>query len=236
MNLETQSTDFSDGVRMKRALDISVAALGLFVTAPLWIPIAILVKLSSPGSILFRQQRPGLHGRPFTLLKFRTMMEARDPAGNLLPDAERLTRIGCFLRSTSLDELPELINVLKGEMSLVGPRPLLTRYLPYYSEREFRRHSVRPGLTGWAQINGRNLVAWSERLELDVWYVENWSLLLDLRIIFMTLVLVLKREGVVVDPESRMLSLDAERKGAPCSGRNPASPAEQATVVPSNET
>jgi lipopolysaccharide/colanic/teichoic acid biosynthesis glycosyltransferase len=213
-------------MNIKRIMDVGVASVVIILTSPLWLVIAILIQIDSKGPVFFRQLRPGLRGRPYKLIKFRTMVEARDPAGNLLPDAERLTRIGCFLRSTSLDELPELINVLKGEMSLVGPRPLLTRYLPYYSEREFRRHSVRPGLTGWAQINGRNLVAWSERLELDVWYVENWSLLLDLRIIFMTLVLVLKREGVVVDPESRMLSLDAERRGAPCSGRNPASPAE----------
>jgi lipopolysaccharide/colanic/teichoic acid biosynthesis glycosyltransferase len=213
-------------MNIKRIMDVGVASVVIILTSPLWLVIAILIQIDSKGPVFFRQLRPGLRGRPYKLIKFRTMVEARDPAGTLLPDAERLTRIGCFLRSTSLDELPELINVLKGEMSLVGPRPLLTRYLPYYSEREFRRHSVRPGLTGWAQINGRNLVAWSERLELDVWYVENWSLLLDLRIIFMTLVLVLKREGVVVDPESRMLSLDAERRGAPCSGRNPASPAE----------
>ena len=155
---------------------------------------AIRWKLGSP--VLFRQQRPGLSGRPFWLLKFRTMTDARDAGGVLLPDAQRLTAFGRFLRGSSLDELPELINVLKGEMSLVGPRPLLMQYLDRYTPEQARRHEVRPGITGWAQVNGRNAITWEEKFKLDVWYVDNWSLWLDIKIIAMTIWKILKREGI----------------------------------------
>ena len=158
--------------------------------------LALLVRLKLGAPVLFRQQRPGLHGKPFTLYKFRTMIGARDADGNLLPDAERLTSFGRFLRSSSLDELPELFNVLKGEMSLVGPRPLLMEYLPLYSEEQMRRHEARPGITGWAQINGRNALTWEDKFKLDVWYVDHRSLWLDIRIIVLTIWKILKREGI----------------------------------------
>ncbi|RKX62201.1 MAG: hypothetical protein DRP37_02185, partial [Thermodesulfobacteriota bacterium] len=148
---------------------------------------------------------------PFTIYKFRTMTDAMDAKGNLLPDGQRLTPLGGFLRSTSLDELPELFNVLKGDMSLVGPRPLVMKYLPYYTDREQLRHSVRPGITGWAQVNGRNLILWDERLAMDVWYVENWSICLDLRILAITILKVLRREGAAKDPDSVEIHLDQER-------------------------
>jgi lipopolysaccharide/colanic/teichoic acid biosynthesis glycosyltransferase len=158
--------------------------------------IALLVWLKLGPPILFRQQRPGLHGRAFTLNKFRTMTDARDDQGNLLPDARRLTRCGRFLRSTSLDELPELFNVLKGDMSLVGPRPLLTRYLDRYTPEQMRRHEVKPGITGWAQVNGRNAITWEQKFALDLWYVDNWSFWLDLKIIILTIWKVLTCEGI----------------------------------------
>ena len=164
--------------------------------SPLLLLIALLVRINLGSPILFRQQRPGHHGRPFELIKFRSMTNERAPSGELLPEAERLTRFGRLLRSTSLDELPELWNVLKGEMSLVGPRPLLLEYLPLYTSRQARRHEVRPGITGWAQVNGRNAVDWDELLEMDVWYVENRSMLLDLTILLKTLGTVVSREGV----------------------------------------
>lgn len=176
--------------------DISTVLL----SAPLWLPVVILVaavvriRIGSP--ILFRQQRPGLNGRPFIILKFRTMRDALDTKGQPLPDAERMTSFGSFLRSTSLDELPELFNVLKGDMSLVGPRPLLMEYLPLYSTEQARRHEVRPGITGWAQINGRNAISWGQRFQLDVWYIDNHSILLDLKILWLTMTKVLKRENV----------------------------------------
>jgi sugar transferase EpsL len=180
----------------KRFADLLITVPVIVVLFPVYCLIAILVlsRLGKPG--LFRQQRPGLHGKPFTLYKFRTMTGARDSQGNLLPDAERLTKLGRFLRATSLDELPTLINVLKGEMSLVGPRPLLMHYLPLYSPEQMRRHEVRPGITGWAQVNGRNLLSWQAKFEHDVWYVDNLSLGLDLKILAMTLVKALRREGI----------------------------------------
>lgn len=153
---------------------------------------------------MFRQQRPGLGGRPFWLLKFRTMTDACDACGNLLPDAARLTSFGLFLRATSLDELPELFNVLKGDMSLVGPRPLLMQYLERYTPEQARRHEVRPGITGWAQVNGRNAITWEEKFRLDVWYVDNWSLWLDIKIIAMTIWKILKREGISQPGEATM--------------------------------
>ena len=172
------------------------AATGLLLCAPILAVIALLVRLKLGSTVLFRQQRPGLHGKPFTLYKFRTMTNARDADGNLLPDAERLTNFGRFLRRTSLDELPELINVLKGDMSLVGPRPLRMKYLVRYTPFQARRHEVRPGITGWAQINGRNAIEWEKKFELDVWYVDNMSLWLDLRIIATTLLKIIRREGI----------------------------------------
>ena len=182
--------------RGKRLFDLLLAVL----TMPIWLPllavtaVLVLVRLGRP--IFFIQERPGLGGEPFRLIKFRTMTTARDDAGVLLPDDQRLPRFGRLLRSTSLDELPELCNVLLGSMSLVGPRPLLTEYLPLYSARQARRHEVRPGITGWAQVNGRNLSSWRLRLEQDVWYVEHASFLLDLRILGRTLTRVVRRQGV----------------------------------------
>ncbi len=181
---------------VKRALDLLIAALALALLSPVLLAVACGVRAAIGRPVLFRQQRPGLRGRPFTILKFRTMADARDQAGNLLPDAERLSGFGRFLRSTSLDELPELWNVLRGEMSLVGPRPLLMQYLPRYTPEQARRHEVRPGITGWAQINGRNALSWEEKFALDVWYVDNLSVGLDLRIIAATLGKIVKREGI----------------------------------------
>ncbi len=180
----------------KRIFDIVASGAALIALSPLLLAVAALVRLFLGSPVLFRQERPGLHGRPFQLVKFRTMTGASDAGGRLLPDADRLTRVGAFLRSTSLDELPELWNVLAGDMSLVGPRPLLTEYLPLYSARQARRHEVKPGLTGWAQVNGRNALTWEDRLEMDVWYVENRSWLLDLKIIWKTIRIVLHREGI----------------------------------------
>jgi len=180
----------------KRFLDLIGAGIGLLLLAPLMLLVTILVRMFLGPPVLFRQQRPGLHGKPFTLYKFRTMTDARDAQGNLLPDEQRLTRLGRFLRSTSLDELPELWNVLKGDMSLVGPRPLLMEYLPLYTPEQFRRHEVRPGITGWAQIHGRNALSWEERFALDVWYVDHVSLWLDLKILLLTPWKVIAREGI----------------------------------------
>lgn len=183
-------------ISTKRAVDVIVATAGLTLLSPLLLATAALVAVVMGRPVLFRQERPGMGGRPFVLLKFRTMEDRRGSDGEMLPDGERLTRFGRFLRETSLDELPELWNVLKGDMSLVGPRPLLMEYLPLYSPRQARRHEVRPGITGWAQVRGRNQVPWEERLELDVWYVENRSLALDLEILARTFVNVLRRDGI----------------------------------------
>jgi sugar transferase EpsL len=181
---------------VKRALDVAGAGLGLLVLSPVMLAVAVAVRATLGSPVLFRQTRPGLGGRPFDLYKFRTMRHAPGPDGHPLPDAERLTGLGRFLRSASLDELPELLNVLKGEMSLVGPRPLLMEYLPLYSPEQARRHEVRPGLTGWAQVNGRNALTWDERFRLDVWYVDHRSFLLDLKILAMTVASVFRREGI----------------------------------------
>lgn len=181
---------------MKRLFDIVVAALLLVLLSPLLLAVACMVKVSLGSPVLFKQVRPGLHGRPFTMYKFRTMTDARDAQGRLLPDERRLTKFGRFLRSTSLDELPELFNVLKGDMSLVGPRPLLMEYLPLYTPEQARRHEVRPGITGWAQVNGRNAISWEEKFEHDVWYVDNRSLWLDIKILWLTLLTVARREGI----------------------------------------
>ena len=189
---------------LKRLLDFVVALLALVLLSPLLFLLAVWIRLTMGSPVLFRQTRPGLHGRPFTMYKFRTMTDARDAEGNLLPDDQRLTRFGRFLRSTSLDELPELINVLKGEMSLVGPRPLLMKYLDRYTPEQFRRHEVKPGITGWAQVNGRNAISWEEKFKLDVWYVDNWDLWLDLKILLMTLVKVFRREGIIHGSQATM--------------------------------
>jgi sugar transferase EpsL len=180
----------------KRLFDLVGAGVGGLVVAPFLALLAGLVRFRLGTPVFFRQVRPGRGGQPFELVKFRTMTDERDATGVLLPDEVRLTSLGRFLRSTSLDELPELWNVLRGDMSLVGPRPLLMEYLPLYSERQSRRHEVRPGITGWAQVNGRNAPGWDERLEMDVWYVENRSFLLDLRILLRTATSVVRREGI----------------------------------------
>jgi lipopolysaccharide/colanic/teichoic acid biosynthesis glycosyltransferase len=180
----------------KRAFDLLAAGAGLIVLSPLLAVTGLVIRLSMGSPVLFRQKRPGYRGRPFTLVKFRTMGGERNAAGDLLPDSKRLTAIGRFLRSTSIDELPALWNVIRGEMSLVGPRPLLMEYLPRYNQEQMRRHDVRPGITGWAQVNGRNAVTWERKFELDVWYVDHRSFLLDLRILALTMVNVMRREGI----------------------------------------
>lgn len=189
---------------MKRLFDIVVSACALLMLA---LPMLVVIwmvrrKLGSP--VFFTQVRPGMHGKPFKMVKFRTMTDACGPDGALLPDAERLTPFGRFLRSTSLDELPELWNVLKGDMSLVGPRPLLMEYLPFYSPEQARRHAVRPGVTGWAQVNGRNAISWEEKFALDTWYVDHQSLLLDMKILWLTVKKVLVREGISAAGEATM--------------------------------
>lgn len=189
---------------MKRFFDLLVASLALILLA---VPLLALVwvvrrKLGSP--VLFSQVRPGLHGKPFTMVKFRTMTDERDPDGVLLPDAQRLTDFGRFLRASSVDELPELWNVLRGDMSLVGPRPLLMEYLPLYTAEQARRHEVRPGITGWAQVNGRNAISWEDKFKLDIWYVDNRSLWLDIKILWLTVKKVLVREGISAAGEATM--------------------------------
>jgi lipopolysaccharide/colanic/teichoic acid biosynthesis glycosyltransferase len=188
----------------KRALDIVCSALALVALAVPMICLALLARLQLGGPIIFSQLRPGLDGKPFYMYKFRTMTDQRDKDGNLLPDEERLLSFGKFLRSSSLDELPGLWNVIKGDMSLVGPRPLLVEYLPLYSPEQSRRHEVRPGITGWAQVNGRNAISWEQKFELDIWYVDHWSFWLDIRILWLTVVKVFKREGISEAGEATM--------------------------------
>jgi lipopolysaccharide/colanic/teichoic acid biosynthesis glycosyltransferase len=180
----------------KRFLDLIVSLVAFSLLLPVFIIVTALLYIANQGKPFFVQQRPGKDGRIFRLVKFRTMNDRKDAAGNLLSDAERLTAVGRFIRKTSLDEIPQLINVIKGEMSLIGPRPLLVEYLPLYNSTQKRRHEVRPGITGWAQINGRNAIGWKEKFELDVWYVDNMSFLLDCKIIIFTLMKVVKSEGV----------------------------------------
>ena|SRR5690625_1474671 len=184
---------------MKRLFDFFVALFALIILSPVFLVLSALVLINLGRPIFFTQERPGRQGRPFKMVKFRTMLDSKQPDGTILPDKVRLTNFGTWLRSTSLDELPELWNVLKGEMSLVGPRPLLMEYLPLYSTEQYRRHEVRPGITGWAQINGRNALHWEERFKLDVWYVDNQSFWLDLKILLLTLKKVLKREGITAE-------------------------------------
>jgi lipopolysaccharide/colanic/teichoic acid biosynthesis glycosyltransferase len=183
-------------VALKRMLDLVGGGAAVLLLLPVLLVVALLVRLKLGSPVLFRQQRPGLGGRPFVMLKFRTMSDARDSNGELLPDEVRLGRFGRWLRASSLDELPALLNVLAGEMSLVGPRPLLMEYLRLYTPEQNRRHAVRPGITGWAQVNGRNAISWAEKFALDVWYVDHWSVGLDLRILWLTVLRVLSREGI----------------------------------------
>lgn len=189
---------------IKRLFDLFSAALGLILLSPVIAALAWMIRSRLGSPVLFRQIRPGLNGQPFQMVKFRTMRDAIGPDGQPLPDSERMTPFGSFLRSTSLDELPELWNVLKGDMSLVGPRPLLMEYLPLYSPEQARRHEVRPGVTGWAQVNGRNALSWEERFRLDAWYVDNQSFLLDLRILALTVKKVFVREGISAAGEATM--------------------------------
>ena len=181
---------------LKCIFDFLVALIGLVFLSPIFIIVTIGLYIANQGKPFFFQRRPGLNERIFSIIKFKTMNDKKDANGNLLSDAERLTPIGAFVRKTSLDEIPQLINVIKGDMSLIGPRPLLPEYLPLYSTEQKKRHKVRPGITGWAQVNGRNAISWTKKFELDVWYVENLSFLLDLQIMFLTLKKVLKLEGV----------------------------------------
>jgi sugar transferase EpsL len=198
---------------LKRCFDFCVALILLGVTLPVIAAVAVLIngRLGSP--VLFRQQRPGLHGKPFTLYKFRTMSDTYDESGSLLPDEQRLPALGKALRRFSLDELPQLFNVLRGDMSLVGPRPLLTEYMPLYTPEQARRHWARPGITGWAQINGRNAVDWNERFRLDVWYVDHRSFWLDLRILWLTLLRVLRADGISEPGSATMSKFTGSRHG-----------------------
>lgn len=197
---------------LKRLLDVSGASAGLLLLSPALLLVAYLVRTRLGSPVLFVQERPGLHGKPFRMYKFRTMTDARDANGHLLPDAERLTAFGKWLRASSLDELPELLNVLKGEMSLVGPRPLLMEYLPLYSPEQARRHEVRPGITGWAQINGRNAISWDEKFALDTWYVENASVGLDVKILLLTVWRVVRRDGISAAGEVTMPKFTGQGK------------------------
>jgi lipopolysaccharide/colanic/teichoic acid biosynthesis glycosyltransferase len=196
---------------MKRLFDILLSACGLLVLAVPLLALAWQVRRKLGSPVLFTQVRPGLHGKPFRMVKFRTMTDARDASGALLPDAQRLTPFGRFLRSSSLDELPELWNVLRGEMSLVGPRPLLMEYLPLYSPEQARRHEVRPGITGWAQVNGRNAISWADKFALDVWYVDHRSLWLDVRILWITVRKVLIRDGISAASEATMPRFEGDK-------------------------
>lgn len=191
-----QSLSAMNSTYGKHLIDLIFTFLALLFLAPLFVLVALLVSLSPGSTVIFKQVRPGKHKNPFTLYKFRTMTDCRDDNGNLFPDEDRLTRVGRIMRRISLDELPELLNVLKGEMSLVGPRPLLMRYLDRYTPEQARRYEVKPGITGWAQVNGRNAITWEEKFKYDVWYVDNRSLWLDIRIIFMTIIKIMKREGI----------------------------------------
>lgn len=183
----------------KRIQDFFIAIIGLLVLSPVFIIVMIGLYFSNQGKPFFYQTRPGLNGKRFNIIKFKTMNDKKDNEGNLLSDKERLTSIGSFVRKTSIDEIPQLINVLKGDMSLIGPRPLLVQYLPLYNAKQSRRHEVRPGITGWAQVNGRNAISWSEKFELDVWYVDHISFSLDIKILFLTFKKVFMREGISAD-------------------------------------
>jgi len=200
---------------VKRVFDLAVSAVGVVILSPFLILLSIAVLFAMGRPLLFVQRRPGLRGRPFPLLKFRTMTDAHDDHGNPLRDRDRLTPLGRFLRSTSLDELPELFNVLRGDMSLVGPRPLLMQYLDRYTLEQARRHEAKPGITGWAQVNGRNAITWEEKFKLDVWYVDNQSLWLDLKILALTVWKILKREGIIYPGEATMAEFTGSSRSSP---------------------
>lgn len=202
--VETDALVFLGVFMLKRSLDVVAAFSALLLLSPVLVGVAVMVRFSMGSPVLFRQMRPGLGGQPFAMIKFRTMRDACDAQGNPLPDEQRLSSVGQFLRAASLDELPELWNVLVGDMSLVGPRPLLTDYLPLYSPEQARRHEVRPGITGWAQVNGRNAIGWEEKFKLDVWYVDNQSFWLDLKILLLTIKKVLVRDGISAEGEATM--------------------------------
>ena len=200
---------------IKRFFDIFSSLLAIIILSPVLIVTAILVRTKLGSPVLFKQERPGKDEKIFTLMKFRTMTDERDENGEFLPDEVRLTKFGKFLRSTSIDELPELFNILKGDMSVIGPRPLLVRYLPRYNEHQHRRHEVRPGLSGWAQVNGRNTVSWEDKFNMDVEYVENYSMLMDIKILFMTVVNVLRHDGISSETSATMeefMGLEAEKQ------------------------
>ena len=203
---------------MKRLFDIAIAALVILVLAMPILVLSMLIRIKLGSPVLFRQVRPGLKGHPFTMVKFRTMTEERDSDGALLPDSQRCTPFGSFLRASSLDELPELWNVLTGDMSLVGPRPLLMEYLPLYSDEQARRHDLRPGITGWAQVNGRNAISWENKFMLDVWYIENQSMILDIRILSMTMYKVLVRDGISAAGEATMPTFTGSKLKQPIKG------------------
>lgn len=189
---------------IKRILDIILSLLAIIILSPLLAVTAVLVKTKLGSPVLFKQERPGKDEKIFTLMKFRTMTDERDENGELLPDEVRLTKFGKFLRSTSIDELPELFNILKGDMSVIGPRPLLVEYIPRYNEHQHRRHEVRPGLSGWAQVNGRNTVSWEDKFDMDVHYVDNYSFAMDVKILFMTVLNVIKKEGISSETSATM--------------------------------
>lgn len=197
---------------MKRLFDFLVALFALFILLPIIIVVAVLIRLKLGSPILFIQERPGCNGKVFKMMKFRSMLDGKDKQGNLLPDNERMTQFGTFLRSTSLDELPGLFNVLKGDMSLVGPRPLLIQYLPLYNNEQARRHNVRPGITGWAQVNGRNAIGWEEKFALDVWYVDNHSFWLDIKILLVTIKKVIIKDGISADKHVTMPLFTGNKK------------------------
>ena len=188
----------------KRSLDFLAASIGFILLSPVFIIVTIGLFFANQGKPFFFQQRPGKNGKSFTIVKFKTMNDKKDALGNLLPDAERLTFVGKIVRKTSLDELPQLLNVLKGDMSLIGPRPLLEEYLPLYNEEQQKRHNVRPGITGWAQVNGRNAISWEQKFELDVWYVKHLSFLLDVKILFLTIKKVLVSDGISAEGQATM--------------------------------
>jgi lipopolysaccharide/colanic/teichoic acid biosynthesis glycosyltransferase len=195
----------------KRLLDLTLSTIALLVASPFLILITVLLVFQNFGKPFFFQERPGMHHKPFWIVKFKSMNDKKDKAGNLLPDVQRMTPLGRVIRKLSLDELPQLINVLKGDMSLIGPRPLLFKYIPLYTSEQDRRHEIRPGITGWAQVNGRNAISWKKKFELDIYYVDHMSFLLDLKIIWLTLIKILKREGV---------NQSAERPMQPFNGTN----------------
>lgn len=197
---------------VKRLFDFAASFFGLILLLPIIALVAWKIRKNLGSPVLFRQTRPGLHGKPFEMVKFRTMKDAVDAQGNPLPDSERMTPFGDKLRNSSLDELPELWNVLKGEMSLVGPRPLLMQYLPLYNKEQARRHEVRPGVTGWAQINGRNAISWEDKFKLDVWYVDNRNLWLDIKVLFLTVKKVFIKEGISAEGEATMPYFEGKQK------------------------